>query len=66
MALVGYEMERKRIEERIRDLQSRLGRTTAPKQSAPKKRTLSASARRRISAAQRKRWAEHRKNSKKG
>jgi len=66
MALVGYEVEKQRIEQKIRDIQSRLGiRRGRPAASAapaaPKKRVLSAAARKRIAAAQRKRWAEHRK-----
>lgn len=64
MALVGYEIEKKKIEERISDIRSRLGRAPAAEaESAPrKKRTMSAAARRRIAAAQRRRWAEHRKS----
>jgi hypothetical protein len=66
MALVGYEFEKERIAGKIRDIQSQLGGISgggkAPKSvAAPKKRVLSAAARKRISAAQRKRWAEHRK-----
>ncbi len=69
MALVGYELEKQKIEEKIREIRARLGvRKTggaagaADKAAAPRhRRTLSAAARRRIAAAQRKRWAEHRK-----
>jgi hypothetical protein len=69
MALVGYEIEKQKIEDRIREIRAQLGvrstGTTAPlakKDAGPKrKRTMSASARKRIAAAQRKRWAEHRK-----
>jgi hypothetical protein len=67
MALVGYELERERIAEKIRDIQSQLGGVgssagkPAKSEAAPKKRVLSAAARKRIAAAQRKRWAEHRK-----
>ena len=69
MALVGYEVERQRIEEKIREIQSQLGHTrgrpagsgAAAKEAAPQRRVLSASARKRIAAAQRKRWAAHRK-----
>jgi hypothetical protein len=66
MALVGYEVERQRLEGKIREIQSQLGHAVgrpaaAGKEGAPKKRVLSASARKRIAAAQRKRWAEHRK-----
>ncbi|MGA2145305.1 MAG: hypothetical protein ABSH49_10105 [Bryobacteraceae bacterium] len=67
MALVGYEVERQKIDERIREIQSQLkGKaiTAAPAtgdQAAPGKRVLSPAARRRIAMAQKKRWAEHRK-----
>ncbi len=67
MALVGYELEKQKIEEKIRSLQAQLKgkRPSAPaageeKAPAPR-RNLSAAARKRIAAAQRKRWAEHRK-----
>ena len=69
MALVGYEVEKKKIEERIRELQAILkgnqpsiGLSTDASGPAPRKRRrLSAEARKRIAAAQKKRWAEHRK-----
>ena len=67
MALVGYEIERKKIEERITEIQSRLGgsSSSASQAAAPRKRrTMSAAARRRISAAQKRRWAEQRKGAK--
>jgi len=63
MALVGYEAERARIEEAIREIQKQLGHRgpgrpkAATDGAAPAKRVLSASARARIAAAQRKRWA---------
>jgi hypothetical protein len=67
MALVGYELEKERIAGKIRDIRSQLsgGESSAggaPKsKAAPKKRVLSAAARKRIAVAQKKRWAEHRK-----
>jgi hypothetical protein len=71
MALVGYELERQKIDEKIREIRARLGggkaaghgAASAPaKAGGPRRRrTLSVGARRRIAAAQRKRWAEHRK-----
>ena len=67
MALVGYEVEKKKIEERIKEIRARLGGKVAAKAGAaeageaPKRRRLSKAARKRISAAQKKRWAEHRK-----
>ena len=70
MALVGYELEKERIQGKIREIQSLLGggkpASGAAKSAAPKKRVLSAAARKRIAAAQRKRWAEHRKQMAEG
>ena len=67
MALVGYEMEKQRIEAQIQEIRARLGArgASAGKTAGEpvKRRTLSAAARKRIAAAQRKRWAEHRKNA---
>jgi hypothetical protein len=65
MALLGYEMEKQRIEDKIREVQSRLGRgRVSTAGSTPgRKRNLSPAARRRISAAQKKRWAEHRRKA---
>jgi hypothetical protein len=68
MALVGYQLERQKIDEKIREIERQLkGRrnsfTAAEDTKKPPrpKRVLSAAARRRIAAAQKKRWAEHRK-----
>src|SRR5690242_6144578 len=68
MALVGYEAEKSKIEATIREIQTQLGHrgpgrptVTADGAVAPAKRVLSASARRKIAAAQRKRWAEVKK-----
>ena len=64
MALVGYQVEKEKIETRIRELQSQVkGKpVVAPaKKASGVKRVLSASVRRRISKAQKKRWAEHHK-----
>ena len=61
MALIGYEQEKRKIEAAIADVQTRLGDSTpavtAINGSAPKKRTMSAAARRRIALAQKRRWA---------
>jgi hypothetical protein len=74
MALVGFEQKKVEIEEKIRQIKSLLGGSPvySPKKAtakakvseapARKKRTLSAAARKRIALAQKKRWAEHRKN----
>ncbi len=67
MALVGYEIEKQKIADKISEIQAKLkGKTVTAKAAAePKeakvKRVLSPAARRRIAAAQKKRWAEHRK-----
>ena len=69
MALVGYQIEKQKIEDQIRQIQSQLkGKkialpSAAGAKSAGVKRVLSAAARRRIAAAQKKRWAEHRKRA---
>lgn len=70
MALVGYQIEKQKIDERIREIQDQLRgkNSSAPsagpeKKSGTVKRVLSPAARRRIAAAQRKRWAEHRKRA---
>ena len=65
MALVGYEQEKTRIEAQIADIHSRLGTAnpslTVTDGAAPKKRRLSAAARKRISAATTARWLKYRK-----
>jgi hypothetical protein len=67
MALVGYEMEKKRIEDKIKEIRARIGasktvaKASAPAEEVRPRRRLSAAARKRIAAAQKKRWAEHRK-----
>jgi hypothetical protein len=69
MALVGYEIEKQKIEDKIREIAAQLkGRkgvasspSVATKRAPGTKRVLSPAARRRIAAAQKKRWAEHRK-----
>jgi hypothetical protein len=68
MAVIGYRIERQKIDDKIREIQDRLkGKAVAAapvagaKAAAVGKRVLSAEARRRISSAQKKRWAEHRK-----
>ncbi len=68
MALVGYEFEKRKIEDKISELQARLkGKRAANRAAGAKaagvKRILSPAARGRIAAAQRKRWAEHRKRT---
>jgi hypothetical protein len=65
-ALLGYESEKAKIEGVIAQIQAQLGHrgpgrpkavTDGTEQLAPKGRSMSADARRRIATAQRKRWA---------
>jgi len=63
-ALIGFQHQRDQIQQKIAELQSRIGgqpasqpAAAAAKAPAGKKRTMSASARRRIALAQKKRWA---------
>jgi|SRR5690349_1115380 len=68
MALVGYEFEKRKIEDKITELQAKLKGKRVPNgavsvKPAGVKRILSPGARARIAAAQRKRWAEHRKRA---
>jgi hypothetical protein len=65
MALVGYQIEKEKIESKIKEIQAQLkGKAPAPAAAVKTpivKRVLSPAARRRIAAAQKKRWAEFRK-----
>lgn len=69
MALVGYQIEKQRIEQKIQEIQARLkgkavvAAPAAEAKPAGSKRILSPAARKRIAAAQKKRWAEHRKRA---
>jgi len=65
-ALYGYQMEKEKIEAKIRDLQAQLKGKMSPsaagKSAKPgRRREMSDAARARIAAAQRKRWAEFHK-----
>lgn len=69
MALIGYQVERQKIEDKIGQIRAQLGGKVAParstgaaKSAGSVRRVLSAAARARISAAQKKRWAEHRRH----
>jgi hypothetical protein len=66
MALIGYEAEKQRLDAAIADLKARLdhGQPVVHGESVPRKRTMSAAARKRIAAAQRARWAAVKKASK--
>jgi hypothetical protein len=70
MAVRGYEAERDRISAAMAEIRTQLGQhgpsrtitaATAAGHTAPKKRTMSASARARIAAAQRARWQAYKK-----
>jgi len=61
MALVGYQHEREKIAGIIEDLRARLKESAAAPAKTAGKRVMNPAARRRIAAAQKKRWAEHRK-----
>jgi hypothetical protein len=69
MALVGYQLEKQKIENKIREIQGQLkGKRVVLSDGGATgvsgvKRVLSPAARRRIAAAQKKRWAEHRKRA---
>jgi hypothetical protein len=66
-ALIGFQHRRDHVEQKIAELRSQIGGTATSKSApaaadgsaAPKKRTMSASARRRIALAQKKRWAAY-------
>ena len=64
-ALEGLQLQKKRIEAQIADIRARLAKRprAAPQVKKPAKRNLSAEARKRIAAAQKKRWAEYRKSN---
>jgi cell division septum initiation protein DivIVA len=65
MALVGYQIEKQKIEDKIQQIQAQLrgkkGSSSTPEKPAGTRRVLSPEARKRIAAAQKKRWAEHRR-----
>lgn len=65
MALIGYQLEKDKIDAKISEIEAQLRGKKAPAAPAEKaasgKRVLSPEARKRIAAAQKKRWAEHRK-----
>jgi len=75
-ALEGLELQKQRIEEQIREVRSLLGKAPARRGRPPgssnggrnngpatKRARLSASARKKIAAAQKRRWAEYRKSA---
>lgn len=77
-ALEGLELQKQRIDEQIREVRSLLGKgpgrrgrtaaatngsETSPAPATKRGGRLSASARKRIAAAQKRRWAEYRKTA---
>ncbi len=68
-ALEGLELQKRRIEDQIQEVRSLLGKGTGrrgrPPVAAHKRGPgrMSAAARRRIAAAQKRRWAEYRKSA---
>jgi hypothetical protein len=64
-ALAGYQHQIEEIEAKMAELRGRLhppvGTLPTPVGNRKKRRVMSASARKRIAAAQRKRWAEYKK-----
>jgi hypothetical protein len=60
-ALSGYQAEYTRIEQAMEEIRRELGSSTATasKPAEDGKRTMSSAARKRIAAAQKKRWAEY-------
>jgi hypothetical protein len=66
MALIGYQIEKQKIEDKIRQINGQLKGKKAPSSASEEKpagvqRILSPEARKRIATAQKKRWAEHRR-----
>jgi hypothetical protein len=68
-ALEGLELQKQRIEEQIRDVRGLLGKGPRGRPPGANNRVkrgpsrLSVAARRRIGAAQKRRWAEYRKSA---
>lgn len=75
-ALEGLELQKQRIDEQIQEVRSLLGKAPARRGRPPgstngstndgpttKRARLSAAARKRIAAAQKRRWAEYRKSA---
>jgi hypothetical protein len=65
-ALEGLELQKKRIDEQIQEVRSLLGkgrRGRPPSNHKGSAGRLSTAARRRIAAAQKRRWAEYRKSA---
>ena len=66
MALIGYEAQKAELDVAIAGIQAQLSQrapSSGPAPQIPRKRTMSAAGRRRIAAAQRKRWAATKKTN---
>jgi len=67
-AITGFELQKGQLALKIAELRAMLPGATngsaAPQATAPKRRKLSAAARKRIAAAQKERWAKYRGESK--
>ena len=66
-ALEGLKLQRRTLDEQIQEVKAKLdkrgGRKAGGRGAKPRKRVLSAAARKRIAQAQKKRWAEYRKQA---
>ena len=66
-ALEGLKLQRRTLDEQIQEVKAKLdkrgGRKSTGGGAKPRKRVLSAAARKRIAQAQKKRWAEYRKQT---
>lgn len=66
-ALEGFMLQRQKIDQQIEEVRVKLeqlgGRKAVRAAGVPRKRILSAAARKRIAMAQKKRWAEYRRKA---
>ena len=71
-ALIGYQAQKEKLDQAMADIRRQLGGKSEPNQHAGvatperKRRTMSTAARKRIAAAQRKRWADYHATHSKG
>ena len=63
LALKGLQAERAKLDDEVREIKAQLGqgRSTTAQKAAPKRRRMSAAARKRISEGMKRRYAELRK-----
>jgi len=65
-ALAGLQLRRQQLDEQIQEVRALLGKNNGRRgrpPGAPKQGRLSVAARKRIAAAQKRRWAEYRKSA---